>query len=54
MCFKIYAYEEVEKKGKITRESLGARDSIGAMSTKSPFERSSQSKEMFIYTSINK
>lgn len=29
MCFKIYANEEVEKRGKITRESFGGRDSIG-------------------------
>ena len=36
MCFKIYANEEVEKKGKITRESFGGRDSIGG--GRSPFE----------------
>lgn len=36
MCFKIYAYEEVEKKGKLSRESLGGRDSI--TSGKSPFD----------------
>ena len=36
MCFKIYAYEEVEKKGKITRESFGGRESV--LPGRSPFE----------------
>jgi hypothetical protein len=41
--FKIYAYEEVEKKGKLPRESLGAtKDTVGT--TKNPFSNSIPSK----------
>jgi hypothetical protein len=37
MCFKIYAFEEVEKKGKISRDSLmSGRESIS--SNTMPFE----------------
>lgn len=40
MCFKIYAYEEVEKRGKMTRESFGGRDSVNMNMGmgRSPFE----------------